>query len=375
MIRNFKLVGIKNEIRVIFFAGFLLTTWSSIAVEAQPLYKYEVIKVVDNVYLLKPILKRGRWVTANITVIVNDHDAVVVDSGLIPEAGKAAIEEIKKITEKPVTYLINTHWHGDHWQGNEAFVNAYPGIEIVATEEGYKGIMTLGMFDASPKGYAVGFMERIANNEHAVKTGKFINGEKVSDERLAQIKDILPEKKAELRGLQSIQPYPPTLTFKNQMFLKRGTREIQLYYLGYGNTTGDAVIYLPAERILIAGDLVVFPSPYESESFSREWLETYKKLVAFQFTYLIPGHGEIQHDTSYLNFLIALFEEIIRQVNREAVSSGNTLEGTKKAVTHESVTMELAKLVKFDEFLKKLNPGFVSDAVLTAYPKAKEGKL
>ncbi len=90
-------------------------------VSAQSVYNYEVEKIVEDVYLLKPKINRYRWVTANIVVIVNADDILVVDSGLLPAAAAEAIKEIKKISSKPVRYLLNTHWHGDHWQGNEAF--------------------------------------------------------------------------------------------------------------------------------------------------------------------------------------------------------------------------------------------------------------
>jgi glyoxylase-like metal-dependent hydrolase (beta-lactamase superfamily II) len=71
---------------------------------------------------------------------------------------------------------------------------------------------------------------------------------------------------------------------------------------------------LPNEKLVITGDLVVHPSPYESGMFSPEWLETSKKLDQLDFRYLIPGHGNVQTDHNYLRFLNALFEEIIMQV-------------------------------------------------------------
>src|SRR4051812_929256 len=106
------------------FAAFLLAPLSACCQS----YHYDVEKVVEGVYVLKPVINDYRWVTTNVILIVNERDAMVVDSGLNPRAGADAIVEIKKITQLPVKYLVNTHWHGDHWQGNESFVDAYPGI-------------------------------------------------------------------------------------------------------------------------------------------------------------------------------------------------------------------------------------------------------
>jgi len=156
--------------------------------------------------------------------------------------------------------------------------------------------------------------------------------------------------------------------------IRGGPREIQLHYFGWGNTTGDAVIYLPQEKILITGDLVVSPSSYESGSFSTEWLNVFKKLKEFSFATLLPGHGAVEHDSNYLDFLIALFEEIIREVN-PVVLEGKTLEETQKIVTHQTVTQALSTHPVFTQFIKDLDPHFVETALLRAYPKAKEGKL
>jgi cyclase len=83
----------------------------------------------------------------------------------------------------------------------------------------------------------------------------------------------------------------PSITFNKEMTIRSGDREIKMHYLGWGNTTGDGIVYLPNEKIIISGDLVVYPSPYESENFSAEWLATMEKLNAFPFDRLLPGHG------------------------------------------------------------------------------------
>jgi glyoxylase-like metal-dependent hydrolase (beta-lactamase superfamily II) len=155
-----------------------------------------------------------------------------------------------------------------------------------------------------------------------------------------------------------------------------GKREIQIHYLGWGNTTGDAILYLPVEKILVTGDLVVYPSPYESGAFSKEWLETAKKLSLFKFEHLIPGHGDAQHDRSYLDYLHALFDVTIKQINAAYVQGKNTLDEFQSVVTHASVTTELGKShPEFLSYIKNLDPGFVGSAVRSSFQKAKEGKL
>jgi glyoxylase-like metal-dependent hydrolase (beta-lactamase superfamily II) len=159
------------------------------------------------------------------------------------------------------------------------------------------------------------------------------------------------------------------------MVITKGEREIQLLYPGIGNTSGDAVVYLPKEKILIPGDLVVHPSPYESGMFSPEWLETSQKLAALDFNILIPGHGEVQRGKSYLNFLNAYFAEIIRQVRNAYINNGiSGVDDLKKVVTHKTVTDELAKVNEFKPFLEKVDASFVPAAIQTSFRRIIQGK-
>lgn len=346
----------------------------TIGLQAQSSYKYKVEKVTEDIYVLRPEINNYRWVTANIEVIVNNNDVLVVDSGLLPDAAREAIREIKKITNKPVKYLVNTHWHGDHWQGNEAFVEAYPDIQIIASAEGAAGIKRDGMLWAN-NFYERNFNLMINSYEERLKKGERSDGTKYSVEDKKQIEEGIKLVKVDLVEIKKMKPKAPTLTFSDKMTLQLGDREIQFYYLGKGNTKGDAVIFLPAEKILISGDLVVYPSPYESGTFSLEWLETSKRLALFQYEKLIPGHGEVQHDTSYLDFLNALFEEIIDQVNTAYLQGSYSLEEFQKLVNHQSVTSVLEKDSRYEGHVSKLSPGFVPACVERVHRKAHDGRL
>lgn len=356
--------------RYIVFSLLLLVSRRSFAQN----YHYDVEKVVDGVYVLKPVINDYRWVTANIVLIVNERDALVVDSGLTPAAGVEAIKEIRKITALPVKYLVNTHWHGDHWQGNEAFVEAYPGTEIVASAEGRQGIMRNGMVWV--RQFYFKYLQMMVDNyESAASKGYFEESKPLTPAQMKTLKDGLADVKGDIDAIHKMKPTPPTVTFDKLMTIRRGGRDIELHHLGWGNTTGDAIIYLPKEKVLISGDLVVSPSPYESGAFSREWLETSKKLRQFDFSYLIPGHGEVQHDGSYLDFLNALYAETILQIDQAWLSGKSTIDEVKVVVNHESVVAELSKDPRNTKFLKDLQPDFVPAAVRTALQKAKEGKL
>jgi len=341
---------------------------------AQKRYSYRVEKVLEGIYVLHPEINDHRWVTANITVVINERDVLVVDSGLLPSAAAEAIKEIKKLTSKPVRYLINTHWHGDHWQGNETFIQAFPDIQIIASREGSDGIQRDGMVWVNAF-YIKYFDRMISNYQESLDKGAKSDGVALTDKEKTDLREGLAAVKLDLEEIRKLKPQFPTITYSDRMDIKSGNREIQLHYLGRGNTKGDAVIYLPKERVLITGDLVVHPSPYESGSFSLEWLETSKQLAEFKYDILIPGHGDVQHDTSYLDFLNALFEEIILQVNQAYLQGNYSLEEFQSLVNHETVSQVIGKNPQFNEHLKKLDSRFVATCVERVHRRAHDGKL
>src|SRR6185503_5411091 len=91
--------------------------------------------LAEGIYLFRAPSDLDKWTATNVVVIVNDNDVTVFDSNSRLGTARAIIAEIKKITPKPVRTLINSHWHLDHWSGNDEYVKAFPGIQIVATTE------------------------------------------------------------------------------------------------------------------------------------------------------------------------------------------------------------------------------------------------
>jgi hypothetical protein len=176
----------------------------------------------------------------------------------------------------------------------------------------------------------------------AVAKNKSLTGADLSaEERTSHSSDI---KLAELVLSEGAvaQTVLPTISVSDRLTLYRGDRAIEIKHLGAGHTAADLVIYLPKERILITGDLVVWPVPLvgDPQSHIGEWSTTLEKLIALNPTAIVPGHGPVLHDLSYLKTLSAMFVSISKQT-KESVSRGETLEQARKSV-------------KLDEFQKQL---------------------
>jgi glyoxylase-like metal-dependent hydrolase (beta-lactamase superfamily II) len=123
----------------------------------------------------------------------------------------------------------------------------------------------------------------------------------------------------------------PREAFEDRIVLDDAERPIEILHLGRANTDGDAIAWLPKQRVLVTGDIVVSPVPFGFGSYPADWIMALRKLSAMDFGVLVPGHGEPQGDRSYLLKLIGLLEEVRRQVGPLA-SQGLSLEEMRKKV-------------------------------------------
>lgn len=237
-------------------------------------------------------------VGCNASVIVNADDVMVVDTNLSPGAAWALREELKAITPKPVRYVVNTHWHWDHAHGNQIYG---PDVTVISHE--YTRAKLAAGDSTRGRSYEMfittGLPTRIADLK--AKLGSATTADR------AGLESQLAIAETQLAGTQAIRVAPPTLTFTDHLTLVRGGREIRLLYLGRAHTGGDIVVYLPKERAVITGDLLVEGTSYIGDGFTADWPATLERLRALDFDVTLPGHGapfrgkaKIDHFEAYL---------------------------------------------------------------------------
>ena len=298
---------------------------------------YKVVELADDIFAVVWDDILSFPVEGNNLVIINDDDVVVVDSKRTPSLAKAVIEEIRKRTDKPVRYLINTHWHADHFYANYVFQDEYPGVEIIghpATTAGMDSILAPWIAETRQLATAGPML---------LESGYGEDGEVLTDEARRSLERRLEEAQTLLMPLfEQIRLSPPTLEITTALTLRRGAREIQVLHLGKGNTPGDLVVYLPAEKIVATGDLVVRPFPFLGmDDHPVEWSATLGKIAELDIDLLIPGHGDVQHDLDYLHLVAELFASLGDQV-RAGIDRGWDLETIKANVDLESPFREIA---------------------------------
>jgi len=142
--------------------------------------------------------------------------------------------------------------------------------------------------------------------------------------------DIAERYMSENPGVKIVLPTKPV---QERLSLQRGKRVIDIRYLGRGHTSGDLVVYLPRERIVIAGDLVVWPVPYvgSPQSHPGDWSKALQQILALHPKRIVPGHGPVLKEDSQLKAMSRLFSSIDEQV-RAAVKRGENLDQVRKSV-------------------------------------------
>lgn len=267
-----------------------------------------VTKLADGVYAIQHENLHDGNPSGNTTVIIGDREVFVVDSTYRPSLACEDLAQIRQWTDKPVAYLLNTHFHDDHHNGNKTYMDAFPALAIIAQEETRKDMDLIqpGNIERGPR--------ELAATIAAFRQGKDQRGRPLSEDEKEQVHDLLPGLEQLLAEFKTLVYQPPTLTFTEKLDIDLGNRAVQVRHLGRGNTPGDAVVYLPKEKILVAGDLLVYPIPYTYDGYPAEWIETLKKMSQLDVQTIVPGHGPVLHDKTYLSLVTDLFQSAVEQV-------------------------------------------------------------
>jgi cyclase len=221
-------------------------------------------------------------VMSNAVVIEGDSDVLVVDSHVSPGGAWALREELKAITPKPIRFVVNSHYHFDHSHGNQIYG---PEVEIIGHEFARQQILAGKSQDSRAREFFVGGVP------NTIKTLEGRLAAAKDDKERTTIHAQLEIQRNHLEGTNAVQPTPPNVTLTQTMTLFRGAREIRITHLGRAHTAGDVVVYLPKERIVATGDLLVENTSYMGDAFFTEWIDTIEALKKLDFDTVLPGHG------------------------------------------------------------------------------------
>ncbi|MEO8431102.1 MAG: MBL fold metallo-hydrolase [Acidobacteriota bacterium] len=281
----------------------------------------------DGVYVFRAPSDLEYWTATNSVVIVNDEDVVVFDSCTRAVTARAVIAEIRKLTPKPVRMLVNSHWHQDHWSGNDEYARAFPGLRIVASAEtrAYMSRMVPGFFVRELD--LVGLPAKRKELASAIQTGKLPDGSPLTPGVRSRKETSLAMGTQFAAEVHALPRVLPNLVYKDEMAFWSGGRELRLISVT-GDATASTVLYLPGSKILVMGDVLVSPEdgqgppPWTTNSYAiSPWLDSLRRLEALDPRAIVPGQGPSMRDNTYLHRTIRLFAAVIDQVH-EALRRG-----------------------------------------------------
>jgi cyclase len=280
---------------------------------------FDVKKVENGVWVA--VAGAAYKVNCNAAIIENDDGVMVVDTHSKPSAARVIVARLREMTSKPVRYVVNTHFHWDHWHGNEVYPAAYPNAEIVTNQITREAMVKKGL-------------KRIQDHVRTVPAEIVKLRAEVAAAppgRREKLEGDLRAAEAYLAEVKALKPALPTIAFEHTMRLYRRDREIQLLHLGRAHTEGDVFVYLPKEKVVITGDAVIGWTPFMGDGYPEDWAATLDRLAQLDFTHIIMGHGDVA-GRDWLRTFRAYVHDMVEAVRRE-VATGATLDEVKQRVT------------------------------------------
>ncbi len=241
-------------------------------------------QVADGVYFAIPTWPAAGGGTgggSNSVVIVNDQDVFLVDAHTSPAAARALVADIKTITDKPIRFVVNTHFHFDHTLGNQVFG---PDVMLIGGDFTRHQLLSNPLQMRS----AVSFLGPLPQRAATAKQQAAAENDPQKKAALTQLAATL---QSSADNLKEVVVTPVNVMVHDKLTLVRGNREIQIMYLGRGHTGGDLVVYLPKERIICTGDLMEPGIAFGGDSYPQDWIKTLDELKKLDFDTVLSGHG------------------------------------------------------------------------------------
>ncbi len=260
-------------------------------------------KVAEGVYY--GIATGSMTTVSNVVVVVNDDDVLIMDPGVTPGAATALVADVKTLTNKPIKYVVDSHYHYDHAFGNQVFG---PDVTIIGHDTVRRRLS--GPDSLKQRTYLMNSTAAIANRftdlKRQIAEAKDANERAVYERQLAIHQQYADEQ-------PKIKPTPPNSTLSRDMTLYRGGREIQIRFFGRAHTDGDVVVFLPRERMIATGDMITSALSYTGDAFVEEWPATLEGVLSLDFDTVLPGHGSVFKGKDHIRNLQAYWRDFYQQ--------------------------------------------------------------
>ena len=268
---------------------------------------FQVEQLANGVYAV--IHRAGGLAVANACIVNMGNQALVFDTLLTPQAAIDLNLAAEALTDQTVTLVVNSHYHSDHTWGNQAFA---PDADLISSEGTRRMLISNAIDDYR------WYKENLGDHYPGSSMGATV----WTAQPRVEIDAVL--EKSFTQGIQEALPRlrfrHPNLTFEKSLTLHGSDRTVQLISFNGGHTLSDAVLWIPDERILAAGDLLYTGAhPYQLEADPRQTINVLDQIAALEPKFIVPGHGPVGTSRDllimqgYLTAMISKAEELARR--------------------------------------------------------------
>jgi glyoxylase-like metal-dependent hydrolase (beta-lactamase superfamily II) len=267
------------------------------------------IQVADGIFLFRTAPYGEVGLDGNSVAIVSTDGVLVFDTNGTPSAAAAVLDEIRRLTPQPVRYIVNSHWHWDHWYGTDVYRRAFPMARVIAQERG-RAMMAGPAIEFNRPGLDTQLPAYLKNLEQRIATARTATSPSTD---LPRLERSLEDGRFFLDQKRSVRHVLPDVTFGTRLTLHMGDREIHVLHHDRAVTPGDAFVYLPRERIVVTGDLLVNPISFALSCYPSGWIRTLDFIDSLDASIIVPGHGDPLRDKTLLRATTAVFRELLRK--------------------------------------------------------------
>lgn len=268
----------------------------------------------------------SQWATSLI-VVRSDH-VLVVDTRQHAPAADELLATVARVTDLPVRYVVNTHWHGDHVQGNAAFRAAYPELRIIGGATVAEDMRALGrerLDGEIARGDAW-----IATARGWLESGQRDDGSPLTDEEKAALPDRIAATEAYVEARRGLELVPPDIAVDSALSLGDAEPRVEILEVGPAHTRGDVIVLLPERGIGAIGDLIEDGFPWFGDGYPAGWAAALDRIAALDLDVILPGHGPVLRDREMFD-IQHRFARAVAEAARRAVETGLSLEEASAA--------------------------------------------
>ena len=311
--------------------------WAQTLVPGAPTDLFEIQNVADGVYFARA--RPQAIANCNAAIFVNSADVLVVDAHSKPSAAAGLIAQIKRqITPKPVRYLVDTHFHWDHSQGNAAYREAFgKSLKIIASNDTKRLQAQFAQSrmreSLDPHGHPFGGQPHVPLLLDAARQQLSATS---SPQQKADLEERIRQLESFQREMQNFTPVLPTVTIGKTHVIRDKAHDLHVEFHGRAHTAGDVVVFCPQKRVVATGDMILGTLPFLGDSFPREWPATINSVSALPFDFVAGGHGGVQRGRQHLTGQRNYIEELAARVD-SARKAGHSLEQIQKDMSLPSI--------------------------------------